>query len=150
MLRPGVTKTGQDQNRSVTLHAEPSIATVEHYRGTLDKLIWFVWLVYFNQKNQTNQIDQTDQTDRTDQMNKTGWRDFFSILQEPVRCCSSSRGEGGTGRCATAGSKNQAYPRGYVEDFEAENEAGGHVRESKSHTDLTRNIHGRVAKTRME
>jgi hypothetical protein len=31
MLRPGVTKARQDQNRAVTLHAKFSLATVENY-----------------------------------------------------------------------------------------------------------------------
>jgi hypothetical protein len=39
MLRPGVANSGQDQNRSVSLHAEPSLAgcakLLRHNRKTL-------------------------------------------------------------------------------------------------------------------
>lgn len=48
-------------------------------------VIWSVSSIWLNQTNQIDQINQMnkrDQTDRTDQMNKTGWRIFFSILLE--------------------------------------------------------------------
>src|SRR5437899_767303 len=119
MLRPGVANSWQDQNRSVSLHAEPSLVgcakLLWHARTSMVRMSWTspVFLVHLVSLMQSNKPDRPNRPNEQDRL-----AGFFSILQEPVRCCRSSRGEGGTGRCATAGlEKPEAYSPEYVEDF---------------------------------